>query len=201
MAATDILTLPEAKAATAIGDDLHAGMLQQLISAVSQQLDMRCGPVVQRAIVSESHDGGSYSLRLNKTPIMVGGSASIVEYDRTTPTTLTLDALGTQNQYGFWIDRTGGVTRLNSGSRRLFPTGQGNIVVHYIAGRYTATSTVEAKWKQAAAMLVSNLYRNVYASGSDTYPMIQDSDLGMEPGVWVKAMAMLQREALAPYVG
>jgi len=196
----DVVSLTEARTALDVssGDTEN---IEMLITAVSRQLDTRCGPIVGRQ-VTETVDGGRHLIHLRHTPILAGSTASVVEYDGTNPTTLTADTNTVHNSTGFLIDYpTGRLLRRSGGGYARFPWGTQNIVLTYTAGRYATTAAVDAKFKQAALLLIRNLYTSLHASGSEMYPMLDTPDLGLEPGVWVKAMAMLQREAAAPLVG
>jgi hypothetical protein len=68
---TNLITLEEAKAALSIGLDSTVGeaLLSTYVAAVSQHIDALVGPVVQRAVTDEVHDGGR-AVWLRRYPVV-----------------------------------------------------------------------------------------------------------------------------------
>lgn len=160
----DVLTLAEAKAAVRIAstDSRYDTDLAGVITAVSRMLDRRYGPVVQRTITDEVHDGYRDRIVLRQAPIT--SVTSITEYSGTTGSALTVTTPGVQPANGYQLARwhtstaaySGRILRTAGGYQRTF---NGPVVVTYVAGRYSATATVDALWKDAAKVMVKNRWR------------------------------------------
>ena len=50
-----------------------------------------------------------------------------------------------------------------------FPTGRANIVVTYVAGRYSSTLTVDDRFKRAAFITLAHLWRREQGMGTVTF--------------------------------
>lgn len=182
----DVITLAEAKAglniATAVTD--FDTELASYITAASRLLDKECGPVVKRS-VTETRDGPEYgasymmaSIWLQQAPVYA--ITSIVEYDQTTATTLTVESHTSKTANDYLVDLTSGrLRRRRSGIPWHFPIGPGNVVVVYDAGRYLDTASVDAKFKQAAALIVANLWRREQGGGNSTFGAFPDPLAGI----------------------
>jgi hypothetical protein len=167
-ATTDLLTLTEAKAALNISSTAQDTEIAAYVTAVSGQLDELCGPVVTRTITSESHDGGVTRLFLLERPVAT--VTAVVEYDGTTGTALTAETPGDIAGARYLLDAAQGVLwRRVSGSDSVYPAGRRNVVVTYAAGRYTSTSTVDERFKTAARLCLTNLWRREQGGGTDTF--------------------------------
>jgi len=175
MAATsDLLTLTEAKAALNIVSSSQDTEIAAYITAVSGQLDELCGPVVTRSITSESHDGGTNRLFLAKRPVTT--VTTVVEYDGATGTSLTAETPGSISGNRYLLDAAQGTLwRRSSGSDSVYPIGRQNIVISYTAGRYTSTSTVDERFKTAARLCLTNLWRREQGAGTDTFGALPGS--------------------------
>jgi hypothetical protein len=197
-AATDLLTLAEAKARLGITDTGSDTNIAAVISAVSGQLDELCGPVVNRTVTAELHDGGSTIIALNKPP--VASVTSVTEYTGTTATALTEQTIGTAPANGFTCSTGGIVRRLSSGTPRRFPAGSRNVTVTYAAGRYANTAAVAPKFKEAAAMTFRNIWVSELASGSQTFGGVTDGFANplLGPGLLNKVVALLDGEMARP---
>ncbi len=164
----DVLTLVEGKdcllaANAGTGSDAK---LASFVTAVSRRLDRLVGPVVRRTITAERHDGGRPTIYLRKHPNT--SITSVTEYDGTTATVLTEETLGTAPIYGWladpyefeptWLGNA--IRRRSSGVDASFPTGRGNVLVTYLAGRYTDTGTVDEHYKLGARLMLINLWRS-----------------------------------------
>ena len=165
---TDVLTLDEAKQALNIGASVtkHDAELPAYITAVTQRLDLLIGPVVQRPVTDEAHDGGSWSIFLDYYPIV--SIASVTEYDETTPTVLTQETPTVNPETGYLVEPyhpmrellSGRIRRRRDGADQRFPTGSRNIVVSYVAGRATETGLVPERYKLAAKLMLANFWRS-----------------------------------------
>ncbi len=178
MAATDLLTLDEAKSIVwrkkgSVDDE---ALIQATLSAVSNRLDQACGPIVQRTVTGEVHDGGGNAIQLRLEP--VASIQSIVEWDQGTSTTLTAESLSTAGTYMLrpWMvpDPTGlysGLLRRRDGwSATYFPRGQDNVVVAYTAGRYATTEEVSpTRFGEVARLALGYLFKRRDASLDSDY--------------------------------
>lgn len=153
----DVITLAEAKRSVNISNDSHDPEIASYISAVSLAMDKIFGPIVQREVV-ESHDGGSGMLILRRLP--AASVTSVVERSGSIATTLTAEDFeaATANDYRF--DPTVGIlSRRSGGWDARFPRGEQNVIVTYTAGRFADTASVDARFKQGAAIMFSHLWR------------------------------------------
>lgn len=155
-----------------------------LNGAVSARLDESCGAVVRRTITAELHDGGWDTVRL-KHP--AAALTTVVEYQATTPVTLTRETVGTAPSDGYYADPhqpnpslfSGTLRRRSGGSDTCFYRGRGNIAVTYSAGRFTSTATVTERFKQAAAFTLLHLWKPSSAQWSQAAPAFPGgSDVG-----------------------
>lgn len=168
----DVLTLSEARSILSIGasDTTLDTELARVITSVSRRLDTYIGPVVQRSITSEVHSGGSTAIELGYGPISAVGA--VTEYQGTTATAVTAESAGTQPTEGFYAERykpnpallSGVLVRRLSGSPAQWYWGSGNILVTYTAGRSVSTGTVDPIYKEAAGLMVRNLWRSYQQS-------------------------------------
>lgn len=167
--ATDVLTVSEAKLAIGLDDSIVTfdPLLGRYITGVSRTLDDRFGPVVQRAFV-ETYDGGCHKIRLRKRPVKTVDS--VAEYTSTTPQTLTVETNVAKTANDVLLEDIEGVIRRRSnGGDAFFPTGRRNVAVTYTAGRYEATSTVDAKFKLAAGIMLRKLWGSQQAGGTQSF--------------------------------
>lgn len=170
MASNDLLTLAEAKAALNIssGSTTQDAEVSAYVSAVSSQLDKMCGPIVTRTVTSESHDGGTELLFLGYRPVST--ITAVVEYAGTDPTTLTAETNDDRDGQRYLIEAAKGILRRRSGgSDSGFASGRQNVIVTYTAGRYSSTSTVDERFKTAARLCLTNLWRREQGGGTDTF--------------------------------
>lgn len=177
--------------------------LAVLNTAISNEIDNLCGPVVQRS-VTETHDGGRDTIRLRRRP--VAAVTALDEYQSTTPTALTSDSVTLHNQAGFVLRGTEGrVTRRSGGSTRWFASGDQNVVVTYVAGRVAVTSSSGAEtFKQAAGIMAKDVWRGVNGQGTETFGAAFDPETGallLGPELLNKVRALLYRELEAPVIG
>lgn len=165
----DLLTLDEAKAAlnipvadTTFDDELHS-----YITAVSQRIDDLCGPVVKRSVADEIHDGNVAWILPDRSPVATIGS--ITEYSNGTGTALTAESLSVAGDYTLEGVGTHAsiLRRRSSFSNRVFSSGK--VVLNYTAGRFDSTAAVSPKFKQAAAKMLSLMWRGDQGAGSATF--------------------------------
>ena len=206
----DVLTLSEAKQAIGLAqtNTNTDEYLRSLITAVSGQLDKMCGPVRTRTVTSEVHDGGCWTIRLDHRPVY--SITSVTEYDYTTATTLTAETNAAKATSNYLHDGLAGTITSGTLRRRSnntdypFATGRGNVAVTYVAGRAANTEVVPAKFKQAAAMMLRNIWTAEQASGTETFAAFTDQAFNplLGPGLLNKVVALLQGEILdGVYIG
>lgn len=183
MSALDVLTLDEAKEALNVGGTTrYDAKLPAWITAVSGLLDKRAGPVVRRAVTDEPHDGSpTGAIWVNLWPVT--SWTTVTEYSSTTATVLTLETNVLKPDHAFVAERysqdptlySGRLRRRAAGVNWLFPSGYGNVVISYVAGRYLNTATVDERFKAAAKLMLENLWNsqrpNVAEVGEFEVPM------------------------------
>lgn len=160
-ATLDVLTLEEAKAAILNNaGDRNWDALATYVTGVSRYLDRKAGAIVLRTITDETIDGlGSWRIALRYHPVM--SITSVVEYTNGTPVTLTEQTLGVTSTNGYTADlRQGHLYRGGDDDRGAWPSGRGNILATYTAGRYADTETVDERFKLAAGIILANLWRH-----------------------------------------
>lgn len=156
----DLLTDTEAKLAIGKGvlDQDKLTLLQSGITAVSLKLAECVGPVIYSTLTAELHSGGRSYVYLDKRPVQ--GIVQVVEYDYTTAGTLTAESNAAKPTSGYRFNATNGrVTRRSGNCNYLFPRGTDNVLITYVAGRYTQTSTVGDRYKDAARLILKNAWR------------------------------------------
>jgi hypothetical protein len=200
---TDIVTLREAKQTLGLDQTVitHDVNLAILITAVSDQLDKLVGPVVNRTVTAELHDGGHTTISLDQRP--VASVTSITEYNGTAATALTEQTVGTSPVNGYVVDTGGVVHRRSSDSPDAFPSGRSNVTVTYVAGRFDITDEPPgARFKQAALLMLRHIWTSEFASGSETFGGITDGFTNplLGPGLLNKVIALLNREQDRPFV-
>lgn len=172
MAATDVLTLANAKAAlgsVAVVEGRDAA-IQRRVTAISQRLDQACGPIVRRT-VTERHSGGRGVIRLRNAPVY--SFTSITEWAAASSRVLTAEAAGVAGTYLAERSTVPDQTDLYSGRiwRRSgfgwdsFPYGNDNVVVVAVAGRYADTASVAGtRFEEAAVLFLKHLWSSEASS-------------------------------------
>lgn len=185
---TDIITLAEAKQAigSKSSDTTNDTLMQLIVSAISDELDKLCGPVVQRTITGEVHDGGpgpaftnvgnnatawdrvDNQIFLNSQPVQ--SVTSVTEYTGTTAATLTAETNTAQTATDYLFDPVNGTVRrrANGGDLR-WVAGRANIVVTYVAGRFADTASVAPRFKAAAGITFAHVWRSQHGAGNQTF--------------------------------
>jgi hypothetical protein len=203
----DVIGIEEARAVinfggTQVGSD---PTLEQFVTAVSRRLDALCGPIVQRTVTDEPHDGGRCRLFLFQPPVV--SVTSVKEYAGTTLTTLTAETNAAQVADQYRLDpRLGVLYRRSGGADYLFTAGgRQNVLVTYTAGRYADTDHVDEPFRTAATLAVKHLWT---ASSAFWQRQSGFDDLGAAPPSPVPGWAipravieLLATELLAPAVG
>ena len=201
MATTDLITITEAKqeiaAVNVAVDDV---LLASYVSAVSQMIDRKCGPIVARTITDEVHDvGQTAEIRLRTYPVM--SITSVVEYSSLgVPVTLTADTPGAKHDNGYWINTSTKfarrLERRNAGVAYTYPPF-GQVVVTYTAGRCASTATVPDIFRHAARLAVATNWSIQQGSGTMTFG-VGDGGFGAPiPIIMPRAVdAMLAAEVL-----
>lgn len=170
----DVITLAEGKGAVniATSDTSQDTELAGYITAVSRRLDSLCGPVVARTIAEEDHlSYGQAVIETRQRPIYA--IAGVVEYDSAgVHTHLSEETITTKPADAWLVDPSTSsrfrVLRRSYGLPYTFPQG-GIVRLEYSAGRYATTAAVDAVFKQAAAIMIANLWRREQGVGSNTF--------------------------------
>lgn len=173
----DVLTLAEAKTAINTDSADHDTELALHITAVSRRLDDLCGPVVQRTVTDELHDGGCHRLLLRHTPIV--SVTSVTEYVSTTSTALSAESNASKPASGYLLEADGhyvSVRRRRGNTDATFPNGRRNVAVTYEAGRATDTASVDELFKLAAASILRRLWKRESSAWAQAPSYFADVD-------------------------
>lgn len=166
----DVLALEEGKAAVNVTGEQQERELESYITAVSRRLDALVGPIVQREVEDEIHDGGRRLIFPRQTPVV--SITALSEWSYTTEQALAAEtnAAKTSNDYVL-VNRGHNVQVLRraGGGDSVFTTGRGNVAITYVAGRYEDTESVDPLFKQAAAMLLTHVWRREQGGGTRTF--------------------------------
>lgn len=164
----DVLSLEEAKEAVRRGasDDRYDNVIARLVTTVSRRLDEAIGPVVSRTVTDERATGWRTKLELSHGPIL--SVSSVVEYQSGTGVTLTQETHASVPSDGYLPERyapnpallSGVLIRRVSGHDACWWEGHGNVLVTYVAGRVADTTSVDARHKEAAVLMLRNLWRS-----------------------------------------
>lgn len=201
MATLDVITLAEAHAAINLddGDTDHDAELARFVTAVSLRMDALVGPVVNRTITAEVHDGGSGLVFLKYAP--VSSITSLAEWSGNTSTTLTVETLGSPTSSNYVLTSASGLLyRRSGGYDTTFASGRGNVVVTYVAGRAANTAAVDARFKTAAAMMLAHLWRKDQGAGNVTFGAVDVGPIVPRFAVPNAVLELLADQLLAPAV-
>lgn len=173
----DVLAIGEAKKilGRSLVDSSKDDTIERLITATSRRLDRLIGPVITRTVTSEVVYPHSCHLELAYGP--VSSISSVVEYQGSTAVTVTAETPGTEPTEGYLPERYAPQPSLLSGILVRRSGGNtanwwpGAVVVTYTAGRVASTTQVDARHKEAAALILKNLWRSyeVSTGGVDEY--------------------------------
>lgn len=198
----DVVTLAEAKLGVniATSDTSQDTELAAYITAISRRIDSLCGPVVARTIAEEDHlTHGQSVIETRLRPIydMLG----VVEYSSDgTHIHLTEETVTTKPADAWLVDPTTTsrfrVLRRSQGMPYTFPV-DGIVRLEYSAGRYANTASVDPVFKQAAAIMLANLWRREQGVGSSTFGTAGDM---FNPLIPTFAVPRAVLELLAEYL-
>lgn len=168
----DLLTLAEAKTALNITTTAQDTELPGYITAISRRLDELCGPIVLRTYTDEEYDGNCRWIVLRHAPASETSATTVTtvkEYMDGTATTLAAETLtvSTTDDYRF-DQRLGILYRRSTWSDTVFASQR--VTVTYSGGRYSATATVDEKFKQAARSLLQHVWRPEQGTSTVTFP-------------------------------
>jgi uncharacterized phiE125 gp8 family phage protein len=154
----DLATLPEVKAFLNITNGNSDTSIQSMLSASSDMITNRIGPVGGSPTFSEWYDGGGPKIVLRHAPVQ-----SIVKITEAWGATMiytlnasVLDGTPTDmGQWGYSVDLGAGIiTRRAAGYATPFARGVQNINVQYVAGY----ATVPEELKLATKLLVQHMW-------------------------------------------
>lgn len=163
----DVISLDEGMTAVAMtGSGVnHEDTVASAITAISRRLDELVGPIVVRTITDEIHyaDGSPFIIP-NYSPVF--SVTSITEYQSGTGTVLTAEDFDTSGTYLLrdnFIYRRSGWYGINFA---------GTVKLSYVAGRFSSTATVDARYKTAAAAILRRWWAReapAWARGGDPF--------------------------------
>lgn len=194
----DIITLNEGKGAINLptSNTSYDTELALFITGISRRIDALIGPVVNRTITDEKHNGGGYCVGLRKHP--VSSVTTVEEYDRAgNLTTLTAEDEDTKPADGYLLlnvsTHRADIYRRAAGSPVPFTLGELNVLVTYVAGRAANTAAVDALYKLGAA----NILRRVWQREAGGWARTDDfGDAAVETGFF-RAIDPMIREWFA----
>lgn len=160
MATDDLLTLAEAKMYVSVGsnDAVKDDLLRNWITGASRALVSKVGTIIHGSVTAELHSGGRPYVYLDHAPVKT--VSLVVEYDGTTASTLTAESNSSKPDTAYHVELTSGrVRRRNGNADAWFPVGVDNVLVTYVAGRFSATSTVGAEFKDACGLVLKNAWQ------------------------------------------
>ena len=178
----DVLTFAEARTALNYGATYTDADLEQAITAVSRRIDLVFGAMVRRS-VSESVQARGYSrlVALGSRPVV----ADSLDACLVTVSGGSLFTEGTEEERDVFpeVDLDRGDLSAGAGE---WPRGR--IDVTYQAGRYATTAAVDALVKQAAVLMLRNLWDSavfdtVNDGGYDS-PGVSFPTVGIPAAVW-----------------
>lgn len=162
----DVLTLAEAKVSLRIGlnDVSFDDRLAAAITNVSRQIDRFVGPVIKRTIATELHDGDDWTLWTRFMPVF--SITTVTEYRGGIPTVLVADTPSSlvdgylAAPYRFDPSLLSGELIRRSGNRdKQWAPGRRNVDIAYVAGRVATVDLVDPRYKEAAQIVLRNLWR------------------------------------------
>ncbi|MCI2421506.1 hypothetical protein MOQ72_29135 [Saccharopolyspora sp. K220] len=133
---------------------------------MSQRLDRLVGPVVVRTVTEEAHDGGHSEVFLELFPVR--SITAVVEFADGTAVPLAAETHTDRPAAAYLAGRykpdrslmSQRLWRRSGGADAVFAAGRSNIVVSYEAGRFDSTDDVAQKYKNAAELILINLWRS-----------------------------------------
>lgn len=162
MAATDIVTLAEAKTHLNIDDSGSDAELGLFIDAATGVVEQYVGAVIHRTVV-ETFDGGLSSMALSTTPVV--GITSVAEGGS------ALDA------GAYAVSRGGLLSRVSGTVRWAFLAGVQSVQVTYTAGVAANTAAVPGHIRLAALIIVQHMWETQRPAGGGPFTQgIDDYD-------------------------
>ena len=191
MAATDILTLEEARASINAPDQAYDEQLAVMNTAVSQRLITIVGDIVNTTY-TEDYDPVGCTFTLRHTP--VSSFTSVTEYVNGTGTALTAETITTAGGY-LWKQPEGLLIRRQS----FFDyPWQGRVRVVYVAGRAASTAAVPERFRQAAAIILAHIWRSEQGSGNQTFGAAEVPAFGPTFAIPNRALELISADRLTP---
>ncbi len=167
MASEDLVTISETKAALRLGSTASDLLLTAWITAVSVRVDELCGPVVNRTVTDELHDGGLTFIAPRLVPF--SSVTSLSEYDSAgTATVLSAEDYDTKPASGYLVDGEL-IRRRASGGDAWFASGRRNVRLTYVAGRVANTASVTEQFKRACLIILAHMWREEHGQASTTF--------------------------------
>lgn len=160
----DLLSDTEARSILGIGvaDTKYTAQLASAVSAVSDRIAQAVGTIVY-GTVTDYFDGGCSKVWLRQPVAQI---VQVVEYDSTTPGTLTAETNTTKPTNGYYCGTINGeLVRRDGNADSYFPRGRNNVLVNYVVGRAASTATVPERYKEAAAITLKSWWR-MYEAGA-----------------------------------
>lgn len=146
------------------GDDAR---LQTFIDGLTAALEYVAGPVIQRTITGEVHDGGADHIMLRVTPVV--SVDAVHEYIGLADYSLSPEPLGsTVDMWGYSLDDPGKglvVRRSSAGIPMPFLGGPRMVKVDYTAGRTTVPNNI----KSAMLALIETNYDALTQGGRPAF--------------------------------
>lgn len=162
----DVISLFTAKLAINMdpNEPGHDAKLERDITAISRIIDDCCGPVVQRTITNEQHDGGRNWVQLRRRP--VESITSVEEARHGSVETLTAREFGETGD-GFFAPtwnrdptlRSGYLHRVRYGCDYRWWPGSNTVQVTYVAGRFEDTESVDRRFAECASVILRRLWK------------------------------------------
>lgn len=180
------------------GNTNHDVDLQLFITGISGRVDKLCGPVVQRTITGERHNGGASKVLLDYQHVAT--VTSVAEWSNTTETVLTAETDASKPATGYLLHTVtpyAWIVRRSGNADALFPVGRRNVVTTYTAGRYTSTATVDETFKLAATAVLRRIWKREQSSWAQA-PDFFDNTENPRPSLsFFKAVDPMVKELLA----
>jgi hypothetical protein len=158
----DIITLEEAKRGLRIKQvaELVDAEIAVYVSAVSARLDDLCGPIIVRD-VEELRDGGCCSIKPRETPVFE--VTQVTEYSNLVARVLSAETNTAKSGSDYLLDGDGHhgvwIRRRSNNADAQFPLGRQNVALEYRAGRFETIDDVTDKFRQAATLMLTHLWK------------------------------------------
>lgn len=193
----DVISLEEARQFVKNVSTASDAQLEAWITAVSRRLDDLCGPIVQRTVTDELHQGPYGAIWLHETPVV--SITNVKEWASGTATTLTAETAAVAGDY-YYNSRLGSVTRRSSWYDTHWSSDY--VTVTYVAGRAVNTVAVDPLFKQAAVIVLTHLWRSSGTGRGEVFDAIDGSNVFGTPPFAIPraAIELLGSEVRAPAI-